>query len=247
MKKILFTIASEDHMKYERMMEKSLRKFHTAEDLPLIVIGPEELKSRLVDPLFYYRATPIIASELFDKGYDCVIKIDADSIICGDLTESWDNGSVDASVVLNSNPREWQVAPYTILDIKPFEYLNAGYVVLKNKQFARHWMELCLGPHFVPYQMKEQDLLNIMCHYGDYMIDLLESHQSLWGLSSKGYWKDIVVEKNKLVLHPTEDKWVTTTKDIKIIHFAGGNDPQKGNYHTKFSEEVCKWLDQITK
>ena len=37
MNKVIFTIASEDHMKYERMLEKSLRKFHTAEELPLVV------------------------------------------------------------------------------------------------------------------------------------------------------------------------------------------------------------------
>jgi lipopolysaccharide biosynthesis glycosyltransferase len=245
--KVLFVIASEDHMPMATRMIASLRKFHSAEELPVVIIGPEELKSRLIDPLFYYRATPIIASELFDQGYKTVIKIDADSIITGDLSESWSNGGVDASVVLNSNPREWKKFQYTIWDIQPFEYINNGYVVLKNKKFARHWMNLCLGPHFVPYQMKEQDMLNIMCHYGDYMVDLLESHNGLWGLSGKGYEAEMKVEKNKLVLPPTEDGYIRVTKDVKIYHFAGGNDPQKGNYHTKFSEETSKWLDNLQK
>lgn len=246
MRKVAFTIADENNMKYEQMMEKSLRKFHSAEDLPLVVIGPEELKSRTIDPYFYYRATPIIACELFEKGYDCVVKIDADSIICGDLSESWTNDISDVSVVLNSNPREWQSFPYTILDIQPFQYFNNGYVVLKNKAFAAHWMSLCLGPHFPPYQMKEQDLLNILCHYGDYMVDILDTHASMWGLSSKGYWADIEVGKNGLILNP-QDGYPNVAKDIKIIHWAGGNtDPQKMNYQTKFSDKVTKWLDKIT-
>ena len=94
--------------------------------------------------------------------------------------------------------------------------------------------------------MKEQDLLNIMCHYGDYTTNLLDMGDSFWGLSTKGYWQDIVVEKNKLILHPQEN-YNKVSKRIKLLHWAGGNDPQKGNYHTKFSPEVIKWLDKIIK
>ena len=247
-KKVIFTIADDSNLKYANMMTKSLRKFHDAKDLPLIIIGQEELKRRLIDPYFFYRATPIIASELFDKGYETVIKIDADSIVCGDLSESWSNETVDASVVLNSNPREWLVAPYTIWDIQPFQYLNCGYVVMKNKRFVSNWLNLCLGPHFLPYQMKEQDLLNIMCQYGDFLVDLMDSHGSLWGLSSKGYWQDIVLRKNKLWLDPQEDGYPRASCEVKIIHWAGGNtDPQKMNYHTRFKEDVSKWLDKLIK
>jgi len=245
MKRVAFTIASQDYIKYAEMLQKSLRKFHKPKDLEFEIIGPEALKDRLIDPYFFYRATPIIALEYFDKGYEQVIKMDADQIVCGDLSASWDT-TVDVSCVFNSNPRDFKAFPYSIWDIPGSQYLNCGYVVMNNKKFVNHWKTLCLGPHFLPYQMKEQDLLNIMCHYGDYTTNLLDMGDSFWGLSTKGYWQDIVVEKNKLILHPQEG-YNKVSKWIKLLHWGGGNDPQKGNYHTKFSEEVIKWLDQITK
>ena len=246
--KVIFTIADEANMKYEKMMEKSLRKFHSADDLPLVVIGPEELKQRTVDPLFFYRATPIIASELINQGYKTVIKIDADSIVCDDLSESWSNRAVDASVVLNSNPREWKSYPYTIWDILPFQYLNCGYVVMRSKRFVENWKALCLGQHFPVYQMREQDMLNIISQYGDYLVDLMDAHGSLWGLSSKGYWQDMVLKKNELWLDPQPDGYPRASCKVKIIHWGGGNtDPQKMNYRTKFREDVVKWLDKLTK
>ena len=189
MKKCIFTIADENNMKYADMMAKSLRKFHTAEELPLVIIGPEDLKDRLLDPFFFYRATPIIASELLEK-YDTVIKIDADSIVTGDLSDSWKE-EVDAACVFNSNPREWKSFQYTIWDINPMEYLNCGYVVMKSKELVKHWHDLCFTYHFNTYQMREQDLLNIIAHYGNYKIQALDVSDSLWGLSHKGYWKDI--------------------------------------------------------
>lgn len=244
---IAFTIADENNMIFAKRMINSLRKFHSQEDLPLMIIGPEELKTRTIDPLFFYRATPIIAKELFNKGYETVVKIDADSIICDDISESWKNDAVDASVVLNTNPREWKNFPYTIWDIQPFQYLNCGYVVMKNKRMVSNWYELCFGPHFPVYQMREQDLLNIICQYGDYIVDLLDSHGSLWGLSSKGYWQDIVLKKNKLWLDPQPDSYPRASCQIKIIHFAGGNDPNKENLNIKFKEDVVKWLNQLIK
>ena len=96
MKRIAFTISSQDHMKYAEILQKSLRKFHKPEDLEFEIVGPEALKDRLIDPYFFYRATPIIALEYFDKGYDQVIKMDADQIVCGDLSASWDT-TVDVS------------------------------------------------------------------------------------------------------------------------------------------------------
>lgn len=245
MKKIVFTIADDNNLKYAENMEKSLRKFHSKEELPLLVVSGDDLKKRLaLDQFFYYRATPIIASEL-SSDYDVIIKIDADSFITGDISEAWKQDS-DVSVVLNSNPKEAVAYPYTILDIPMFEYVNCGFVVMKNKKFIEHWKKLCLSRHFMNYQMREQDLLNILCHYGDYVVVLLDGGDSLWGLSSKGYWQYITVEKDKLILHPTEG-YPLVSKYIKVIHWAGGNDPQKMNYRTRFKPEAVKYIDNLIK
>jgi len=245
-KKIAFCIADDNNLKYAEMMEKSLRKFHSKEELPLLVVSGADLQKRLVNnPMFYYRATPIIASELTSDN-DVIIKIDADSIITGDISDAWKEKS-DVSVVLNSNPKEYLAYPYTIWDIAPFEYFNCGFVVMKNKRFVDYWKLLCFSSHFNNYQMREQDLLNIMCHYGDYRIEILDAGDSLWGLSSKGYWQYIEVDNNKLVLNPIEG-YPPVQKTIKVIHWGGGNtDPQKMNYRIRFSEPVCKYLDKLIK
>lgn len=246
MRKIAFTIADDNNLKYAEMMEKSLRKFHSKEDLPLLIVSGADLQKRLaIDPMFYYRATPVIASELTSDN-DVIIKIDADSIITGDLSDAWKENN-DASVVLNSNPREYISYPYTIWDITPFEYLNCGFVVMKSQRFIAHWKTACFSKHFNNYQMREQDLLNILCHYGDYHIDLLDAGDGMWGLSTKGYWQHIEVEKDKLVLNPI-DGYPPVKKEVKVIHWGGGNtDPQKMNYRIRFKEDVVKFLDKLVK
>jgi hypothetical protein len=227
------------------MMEKSLRKFHTEEELPLLKITGEDLQKRIAtDPFFFYRATPVIASEL--KDYDVVIKIDADSFITGDISDAWKVDS-DVCVVLNSNPKEQTVFPYTIWDIPMPEYVNCGFVVMKNKKFIEHWKKLCFSPRFNNYQMREQDFLNILCHYGDYDVELLDGGDSFWGLSSKGYWQYITVAKDKLILNPTDDGYPPVSKYIKVIHWAGGNEPQKMNYRTRFNEKAVKYIDKLLK
>jgi hypothetical protein len=245
-KKIVFTIADDNNLKYAEMMEKSLRKFHSEEDLPLVVIKGDDLKARLtLDPMFFYRATPIIASELL-KDYDVVIKIDADSIVTGDLSDAWKEPDIDMACVFNSNPKELQTYPVTVWDINPLEYLNCGFVVMRNKDMVEHWKNLCFTYHFNNYQMKEQDLLNILCHYGVYKVQVLDMGDSFFGLASKGYWQYIEVVNKKLSLPPQEG-YTNVSKWIKVLHWAGGNTPDKMNYRIHFKESVVKWLDKITK
>jgi hypothetical protein len=244
MKIAFFTIADDNNLKYYEMLKKSLKHFHP--DIPLILIGGDDLKTRLeLDPMFFYRATPIIASELL-KDYDVVIKIDADSIVTGDLSDAWKEPDIDMACVFNSNPKEFQTYPVTIWDINPLEYLNCGFVVMRNKDMVEHWKNLCFTYHFNNYQMKEQDLLNIVCHYGVYKVQVLDAGDSFWGLSSKGYWQNIEVVNKKLSLPPQEG-YTNVSKWIKVIHWAGANDPSKMNYRIRFSPEVIKYIDKLVK
>lgn len=244
-KVIAFTIADKANLKYLKMMKKSLRKFHSEEELPLQEITGKLLKDTLAkDPAFFYRATPVLASNF--KDYDVVIKIDADSIITAPINEAWE-GDFDVRVVLNSNPREFKRYPVTLLDIDPVqEYLNCGFVVMKSKEFIDHWHKICYSKHFNTYQYREQDLLNILIHYGNYKAELLENSDGLWGLSSKGYEPDVILKNKKLIL-PGNKEWNKEDKEIKIIHFAGGNDPNKGNYRIKYQPEVVRFLDRLVK
>jgi lipopolysaccharide biosynthesis glycosyltransferase len=222
------------------MLKNSLAKFHP--DVPLIRIGNQDVDDYR-DTGFFFRATPIIARTLIDQ-YDTVIKIDSDSIVTGDLSELFE-GTYDIGLVNNSNPREMRSYPVAVWDIHPLAYVNAGFVVMKSKSFIDHWFNLCMSQHFMSYQMREQDLLNIMAFYGDYQVRFLDQGDSFWGLSSKQYWDSIKMVGDELVL-PKAPEWPDKDKKIRVIHYAGGtNNPEKMNINTHFSSEVSKRLHYL--
>lgn len=263
--KVLFTIADNQNLKYVETLEKSLRKFHTEEELPLVVVGEDQIK-QTKDPMFFYRATPIVARDLL-REYETVVKIDADSVVTGKLDEAWE-GEWDVAVVANSNPVEKQrTGPITVWNIDPLAYLNCGFVAMKSQKFVDHWLGLCASPHFNNYQFKEQDLLNIMVFYmnenmgGPYKFKNLDVGDSLWGLSHKGYWleftkrEEVYADKDNpniprkdtfLYLPPTKDGYYPTEREIKVIHWAGGNQPNKINFYTQFKPEIASYLKKLT-
>jgi len=246
MKRCVFTIADNNNIAYAKMMVNSLRKFHSEDDLPVYVIGQEKLNEVLKqDPHFFYRATPIIARDLWRQGFDTIIKIDADSVITAPIKHTWE-GEFDVGVVNNSNPREMKSYPVSVWDINPLNYVNAGFVVMKSERFINHWYTLCHSYHFENYQMREQDLLNIMVFYMDFRVAFLDSLDKWHGLISKGYWPMIELRKNKLIF-PKNDEWGNGDKQICAIHWAGGNQPGKMNFNLHFKEDVAKWLKNLTK
>ena len=247
-KRIVFTIADPNNAKYAKKMIKSLRKFHTEEELPVVVIEGDKLKELVQkDPMFYYRATPVIANELWKQGFREIIKIDADSVITGDISHLWkSNDNYDIGVVNNSNPRELKKYPISVWNIHPLSYVNAGFVIMKDERFIKHWLDLCNSIHFEAYQFKEQDLLNIMIFYMDFRVRFLDAGTKWHGLISKGYWPQVEVKEGKLIL-PKNDEWpAQEDKEISVIHFAGGNVPDKMNFNISFKEDVAKHLEKLT-
>jgi hypothetical protein len=240
--RVAFTIADENNLQYLNAFNKSLRKFHTEEELPLILIGPEQLK-KITDPMKFYKMTPLIAKELLQQ-YETVIKFDVDQIVTGDLSGLW-NGDFNVAVVQNSNPREVKTYPVGVWDINPMIYVNAGLVSMKSQEFVDHWFALCQSPHFDRYQFKEQDLLNILVYYGNYKIKFMDHGDSFYGLASKQYWVNVILRDDKLVL-PQSTEWPTDQdKYIKVIHWAGGNQPGKMNYRLFFKPEVCQKIETL--
>ena len=243
MKIICFTIADKANMPYAKMMANSLAKFHPG--LELIIYTEKDVG----DSINYYKATPLFAKELIGK-YDLVIKIDADSIITGNLNYIIEQ-EYDVGVVANYNRVDHEkYGVVKVWDINPNEYFNAGFVAMKSKRFVDHWWELCNSAHFQNLQYKEQDLLNILVHYGDYTIksfdrpDTVYNYHSWHGLLSKGEWNKIVMKGDKLIL-PENDQYPEEDKEIKVIHFGGGKDAVKMNYKIFFKEDVIKRLDYL--
>lgn len=253
-----FTIADNNNLPYAQMMMNSLKKFHP--DIPIILIGEEQIK-KYNDPHFFYRATPIVASELLEE-YECVVKLDADQIITGDLSHIWE-GDFDVAVVQNANPKETEAYPVTVWNIPHQAYINCGFVVMKSKPFVKHWRKLCHTPHFDAYQFKEQDLLNIMIYYGDYVIKHLDMSDKWHGLISKGYWANIELQpqtqdglgsnpfpesRDSLRLILPKGVWpVDGDKQIVCLHYAGGNVQKWHDINTRFTPEVAKYIKELIK
>ncbi len=242
-KRCFFTLAVGEHVKHFKIMEKTFRHFNPKEEL--IVFGDDEIRGSR-DPEILFRATPFYAKYLMGKGYTEVCKLDADQLILGNLNHIWE-GEFDVAVVNNSNPKEAAKYPVSIWDIHPLSYANAGFVVLKSKEFVEHWLSLCYSSHFPIYQMREQDLLNIILFYGNYNVKKLDEGDKYHGLASKGYTPLTKMVDGKVMLLKGE-QWPDKDKQIVCYHFAGGhNSVEKMKYRLFFPEDVCKFIDGILK
>lgn len=242
MKRCYWSIADDKNLPYFKMMEASFRKFHPNDEL--ILFGEQDIREVQNKQIFYF-ATPYFTRKLMLRGYTDICKIDADSIITGSLDSIWE-GSFDVAVVNNSNPREFAAYPVTVWDIAPLAYVNCGFVVMRSREFVDHWLDLCFSYHYQNYQMREQDLLNILVSYGNYEIKRLDEEDSFYGLASKGYWLDIEMQGDDLLLKKGTE-WPDKDKYIKVIHWAGGNVADKMNYRIHFKPDVVKRLSFLTK
>ena len=228
-KRVIFVPADNNHLEEFKKFETSLRKFHTEDIVPLL-----RFDNPTSDPIFWYRAKPILARELL-KEYETVIGMDSDQIVCGDISTIWNETDYfDVGVVMNdpSYPiRLWDITPIS-------RYYNNGLIVMKSREFIEHWYRLCMSRHFNNYQFREQDLLNILCSdYHNYKVKWLEE-KDFYGEQSKPYWAKAKLEGDKIMYEGHE---------IKIIHFGGGNIPNKGNYRIKFQPEVVKRIEELIK
>lgn len=239
-KPVVFVIpADKEHKSEAQGLVNSLSKFHP--DLPVFVEDGVEFK----DEHFFYRAKPLLAEKYF-KDYECVIVADSDQVVTGDISHVWE-GDFDVAVVQNTNPSEIKKVVVNVWDIEPMAYVNAGFVVMKSERFIKHWLGLCRSPHFYRYQYREQDLLNILIFYGDYSPRFLDASNKWHGLASKGYWHQIQLKDKELILPKNDTFPGDEDKVIKIIHWAGGNIPDKMKFDIYFQPEVAEYLKELTK
>ncbi len=249
MKTIFFTIADSKNLYLYEMMKNSLKKFHP--DIPLRLYGDKEISS-YKDRAFFYRATPIIARELFEEGYELVIKLDADQIIMGDLNYILNVDDYEVGTVLNINrvdpARYGFVSTY---NIPPNKYMNCGFVAMRSKRFVDHWYRLCHSPLFDTLQYKEQDLLNILYHYGDYRVkcfddyDRVNQYYAWHGLVFKGEENKAKLVNGKVILPRGKDGYPDRDITVKAWHTAGGGNEPKLAYRLFFNEELIKHIDYL--
>lgn len=248
MKVIAFTIADDKNMVHAEKMINSFHKFHP--DIEVKIYGAKDVGEQKN----YYRATPLFAKELI-KDYDLVLKLDSDQIITGNLDYLFEE-EYDVGTVINFNRVDTKTyGIVTVFNIPPQQYMNCGLVAMRSEKFIKHWWRLCTAPVFDTLQYREQDLLNLIIHYGDYQVECFDypnktKGYSAWhGLISKGEYSKMIMRDGKLVLPKSEDRYPEQEKEIKVLHSAGGGHEKKigDSYRVYFNDEVIKYIDGLIK
>lgn len=240
-KVVIFTIAYDPvNMEYARKMINSLKKFHP--DIPIMIFGEKEV-NQVVDPSpdKLYRLYARFGEEL-SKEYELVINIDADSVVTGSLDHIINDKEYDIGCVLNNNLIDQKL---TIWDIPWEGYVNAGFVAIRGERVWKWWNMLNQMPYFNRYQFREQDMLNIIAHYGDTNCKIFDYSSKWHGLVHKGQWPKFILKGDKIVLPKTEGV-CEEDKEIVCIHWAGGRVPNKLNFDIYFQPEVVKRLKELT-
>ena len=237
-----FTIASKHKHIQEQlaMMTNSLKKFHP--DIPLIVMGDKERNPVMeAHPDNHNRLYAIFGQKLAQE-YELVIVIDSDSIVTGDLNHIINDKTYDVGCVLNNNLIDPKL---TVWDVDPNFYVNCGFIAIRGERPWRWWNKLNHGIGFTKYRFREQDMLNIMVHYGDLTCKIFDFSRNWHGLVSKGQWDKLIVKGEEIVLPKTEGV-CADEKIIKVIHWAGGPVP-KMNYHVSFKKPVVERIEYLVR
>ncbi len=248
---VFFTTAGDPkNLSYAKMCEKSFKHFHP--DIPFIIYGPEFMDT-IKDPLKFYKQKPLFARDLLTK-YEVVVGIDADSLVLGSLDDLWNDTSYDVAGVLNINRVDPMRYGYVQLQgIPPQKYLNCGLVAMRSKAFVDQWWRLCNDDLFANFPYKEQDLFNILFHFGDYQTkvldypDKLTGHSAWYGLVNKGETIHSVLRGTDIVIPVGKDNYPDKEVIVKVFHFAGGQGEPKMDYQKWFPEDVIKYIDGILK
>ena len=247
---VAFVIATDaTNQGYAQKMINSLRKFHTEEELPMIVIN-DSYTNKTGDPEKFYKMTPMVMMDLI-KEYDKVIQINADTIVTGSLDYILKKNDYDVGAVLNFSKLDFvEYGPIGVAQIQPQEYINNGFNVVTSEKFVEHWWKLCHHPHFSRYQYREQDMLNFLYFYGGYKtrcfdeFDPEENYSAWHGLMWKGEGPKMKLVDNKIILPKSKDDYPNRDVEIKMTHYAGGNVP-KMQYRILFNNDIIKYMDWL--
>lgn len=239
-----FTVAlDQKNHEYAKRMMNSFRKTNPGKEIQLFSMDDFRNHGLDFQKGDQYRMTATFIASLMEK-HDCVVRLDADQIITGDLASATE-GDFDVAVVYNSNPRELKTIEVKVHDIPSLDYVNCGFVVVKSKRFAQHFKKLADSDFNQTYQFREQDLLNILVYYFDYKVKFLDKEDSFYGLASKGYWPSVELRGKDLVLPKGED-YPDRDKIIRVLHFAGGEQAQKfHDLKIRFKPEVVTYLEGL--
>lgn len=228
----------------------SIRKFHDEKELPIKEVKRTDKQEWVDDPHFYFRAKGLIAKE-FINDYELVIVADSDQICLGSLDYVLNSSGWDVGTVLNWNRTDPNIyGLVSVFNIDPRKYFNAGLIAFRNNDVVDHLVHMCNSPYFHSLQYREQDILNIILHFGMYKVNCFDTEDTLsgynaWhGLIAKGEGLRMKKINNDVVLLPDEGGYPIKPTFIKMFHWAGGSHENK-NHRLSFNEEMIEYIDYL--
>jgi hypothetical protein len=234
-------------------MMASFNRFHP--DIPLYMLTEKEINKEVqtVVPMSLAYLNPLMTRTIADD-YDLVVHIDTDIVVCDRLDEILE-GDYDVAVARNNADQGSAGCgtPHNLYgNVDVFKYANAGIVASTKKEFWDDWVELN-QKNFNKYPMHEQDNLNELLSTGKYDVKWLDPPDaplyyniaSAYGDVEKwnGRWDKHWESWERIELK--DGKLWLDNKLIKMLHYAGGNTPDKFNLTKHFSDEVTEHLKDL--
>jgi len=263
-KTVMFSCADINNVKYGVKLVKSFKYFHP--NIPVVFFTDEtnpdlqpkdcEIRPLPAEKDIFYKQKPFFANILFNEGYEAVLGADADQLVLGNLDYIFNHEEYDIGTVLNFNPLDFRT--YGEITFKPIhmatEYYNAGLVMMRSHKLVKHWLRLCNGKFFARLPYREQDLLNIIAHFGEYDVFCFddanpqENYYAWHGLLATHSGLKMIVKDKDIILPKSDDGYPSTEVKVKVYHSAGGQTPEdKLNYRIFMSEEVISRISEILK
>lgn len=220
---------------------------------------------------------PLIMKRAFkESGADLVIKLDADSIVLGRLSEIIDcNDGTEIFGVRNDgdhigNADERQNRPQELWSLPNEKYINCGCVATSSEGFLNEWLELnklIINKYggIKEFWMCEQNTMNVSFHSGKYKTKILDPKGGdlFYGSSANSpspknhKCAQSVIDTYGGVfsnwaswkdIEYIDGKFILYGKTVKICHQAGGGNPKTAIKVSfdMFNPEILPKLKEIT-
>lgn len=264
---VLFSACDSANFQYAVSFFNSLSKFHNSLEIDMLLYTtmldkeelkklPEGIKTIDLNPFlkddsqFFYRQKPLIMESLI-KDYECVVGLDCDQIVFGDLSYIWKTTDYDVAGVLNYNQLDVQNYGFVQFQgILPIEYVNCGLVAIRNSKLLHEWKVWCFSPQFDRCRYREQDGLNIKIYHGNWNCRILDhgdpigGNLSWWGIFGKAHWHKTFLKDNKIYVPKSPDNFPKIDTELKLAHMGGGSG-KKDNWGAYFPQEVMERVNYL--
>jgi len=218
-----FTIADDEIThRLARRVRASFSKYHP--EIPFYIYDSkdeEKILGEIRESAEAYKAFEIRPRlcEMLLKDFDCVIYLDADTVVCDRLDEFLE--------------QDYDIAGS--LNIGEQVYLNAGVTAVTNSDFCKEWTELMYKPNG---GKSNQVHFNNLAFSKRFRLKIVDEHDVYYNERSREHWKDIRVDG---------DGFVCNGRRVKVLHWAGGRGRMEDKLSSKdFSPEVRIALDALT-